>query len=338
MQDLVARVQRVVTEVAAERRLPLAADKEESTVLRGGCGRKKRRKNGLAEKVKWLGVILDDRLDFKEHWRHRIGKARSLLGALGGVGNSRWGMSLVSWRAAYTGMVRAVASWGVEIGWRGQKEWRHEMTLLQNVAMHKTLGVVKGSSGRKVNAIAAVEDVETFAKAATGRFLARTLCYPPRAGVGMVDEGIAGKGRLSLKGDCWRGHVDVVDLGPCKSSTSEVWERVIKEAGEGRLVVYTDGSRDGDGRVRGGWHALGNGAGSIAVGSIATVWDGEVAGIRQALRMAQEVDMLVLSDSTAALQAIKRAAHDGRGRTSDLVEVHQQQRIFRQVRHDDQAQ
>ena len=128
--------------VAAEPRLPLAADKEESVVLRGGCGRKKRRKSGLNEKVKWLGLILDDRLDFKEHWRHQIGKSRSLLGALGGVGNSRWGMSLISWRAGYMGMFRAVASWGVEISWRGQKEWRQEMTLLQNAAMRKTLGAV----------------------------------------------------------------------------------------------------------------------------------------------------------------------------------------------------
>ena len=53
--------------MAAEQRLPLAADEEESMVLRGGCGRKKMRKNGLAEKVKWLGVIVYDRLDFKEH-------------------------------------------------------------------------------------------------------------------------------------------------------------------------------------------------------------------------------------------------------------------------------
>ena len=37
--------------------------------------------------------------------------------------------------------------------------------------------------------------------------------------------------------------------------------------------------------------------------------------------MAPEVDVLVLSDSMAALQAIKRAACDGRGRTRDLVEV-----------------
>ena len=68
MQDLVTRVQRVVAEVAAEQELSPAADKEESMVLRGGWGRKKNRKNGIAEKVRWLGVILDDRLDFKEHW------------------------------------------------------------------------------------------------------------------------------------------------------------------------------------------------------------------------------------------------------------------------------
>ena len=187
MQDLLTRVQRMVAEVAVERELPLAADNEESMVLRGGCGRKKRRK-GIAEKVKWLGVILDDRLDFKEHWRHRIGKARSLLRACSGVGNSRWGMSPVNWRAAYTGMIRAVASWGVEIGWQGQKEWRQEITLLRNAAMRKTLGAVKGTSRKKANAIAAVEDVETFANAATGRFLARALCDPPWAGIGMVEE------------------------------------------------------------------------------------------------------------------------------------------------------
>lgn len=92
-------------------------------VLRGGEGCKKRR-NWLVEKVRWLGVIFDERLEFAEHWKYRIGKAVSLLGALGGVGNSRCGMSPVSWRAAYTGMIRSVASWSVEIGWRGQREWR----------------------------------------------------------------------------------------------------------------------------------------------------------------------------------------------------------------------
>ena len=41
------------------------------------------------------------------------------------------------------------------------------MTLLPNAAMRKALRAVKGSSGGQANAIAAVEDVETFAKVAT---------------------------------------------------------------------------------------------------------------------------------------------------------------------------
>ena len=179
---------------------------------------------------------------------------------------------------------------------------------------------MKGSSGRTANTIAAVEDVETFARAASGRFLACTLCDPSRAGIGVVDKRSGGQGHLSLGGDCWHGCMDVIDLGPCKSSSPAVWEWAIREAGEERMVVYTDCSRDGDGRVGGGLHARGNGAGRVAVGNIATVWDGEVAGIRQALRMAPEIDILVLSDSTAALHAIKHAARDGRGHSRDLVD------------------
>lgn len=214
-------------------------------------------------------------------------------------------MSPVSWRAVYTGMVRVVASWRVEIEWRGQKEWRHEMTLLQNAARRKTLRAVRASSGRKASAIAAGEDVETFARAATGRFLARTLCDPSRVGIGMVNAVIAREGQLSVGGGCWRGRVEVIDLGPCKTSGAAEWEGAIEEDSIGRLVVYTDGSRNDDGRVGGRWHALGNGAGSVAVGIIAAVWDREVEGIRQALRMASEVDLLVLSDSTAALRAVE---------------------------------
>ena len=60
--------------------------------------------------MKWLGVILDEDLDFGPYWEARIAKARNLLGGLDGVGSSRWGMSPFSWRQAYTGMIHSVAS------------------------------------------------------------------------------------------------------------------------------------------------------------------------------------------------------------------------------------
>ena len=143
VEELLDRVSRTLKEVAGERGLPLAGDKEERLVLRDKLGRRGRR--GVVEKVKWLGVILEEDLDFGPHWEYRIRKARSLLGALEGVGSSRWGMSRLSWRQAYTGMIRSVASWGIEVGWRGQKEWRVEMEKLQYAALRKCTGAVVGA-------------------------------------------------------------------------------------------------------------------------------------------------------------------------------------------------
>lgn len=170
------------------------------------------------------------------------------------------------------------------------------MTLVQNAALRKNLGGVRGSSGKKMNAIAAVENVETFVKAASRGFLAWTLCNPLRAGVGQVEEDLAQEGELSFGGSCCREGVHIIDVGPYKTSDPTLWEEAVKCAAERRLVVYTDGSRDDGGRVGGGWYADDNGASSVAVGNVATVWDGEVAGIRQALRLALDMDILALTD------------------------------------------
>ena len=74
MQNLVVRVHKMVAQVARKHGLPLAVDKEESMVLRGGEGRKTRR-SGMAEKVKWRCVILDEHLDFRQYWKYRIVEA-----------------------------------------------------------------------------------------------------------------------------------------------------------------------------------------------------------------------------------------------------------------------
>lgn len=58
-----------------------------------------------------------------------------------------------------------------------------------------------------------------------------------------------------------------------------MWDAAIADAANRDMVVHTDGSKDQEGRVGGGCHADGNGAGSVAVGLVAMVWDGKVAGI-----------------------------------------------------------
>ena len=51
------------------------------------------------------------------------------------------------------------------------------------------------------------------------------------------------------------------------------------------------------------------------VGEKATVWDGEIAAIREGLQLHPLDDVLILSDSQASLLAIKKARRMGRSRT-----------------------
>ena len=103
-------------------------------------------------------------------------------------------------------MIRSVASWGVEVGCRGQRGWREEIESLQYAALRKCTGAVLGSRKMLVRKVAAVEDVEMFARTVAGRFLARIMCDPVRAGVVAVDDLVlGGKRELSLGGACCRG-------------------------------------------------------------------------------------------------------------------------------------
>ena len=60
----------VIKEVAEEFGLPLEDSKEEHLLLK----RNNQRKGGRVKKwVKWLGIILDEDLEFDVHWKSRIG-------------------------------------------------------------------------------------------------------------------------------------------------------------------------------------------------------------------------------------------------------------------------
>ena len=127
MKKGLGEVDTVVNRVAAKWNLPLEKEKLEEIVFNpGGRGSGRKKKRAETERVQWLGIIIDENLEFDHHRKSRIEKVRKLLGALSGIGNSQWGISPGSWRQLYTGMVRVIALWGAELGWRGQKEWRKQ--------------------------------------------------------------------------------------------------------------------------------------------------------------------------------------------------------------------
>lgn len=118
MDFLLSVVDAIINMVAEKHHLLLEKSKHGGLVLR----RKRRKKNKEVKMIKWLGIIMDESLTFKEHWKARIQKARNMLGRCRGIGNTQWGISPTSWRNLYTGMIRAIALWGAELGWRDQRD------------------------------------------------------------------------------------------------------------------------------------------------------------------------------------------------------------------------
>ena len=119
--------------------------------------------------------------------------------------------------------------------------------------------------------------------------------------------------------------VPEVKLQAQADSKAEVWTEAINQAREycEAAGVYTDGSMNEDGTVGGGWYVEGGRKlGGVTLGKLATVWDGEVCGVRGALEDApSETNVLILSDSQAAIAAVKKAGHSGKARTRDLKVV-----------------
>jgi len=134
-----------------------------------------------------------------------------------------------------------------------------------------------------------------------------------------------GHERMSYGGRVEKVDVPEVMLQAQADSKAEVWTEAINQAREycDATGVYTDGSMSEYGVVGAGWYVEGRkGVGEVTLGKLATVWDGEVCGVREALEDApSESNILILSDSQAAIAAVKKAGRTGRARTADLRRV-----------------
>ena len=174
MELLLKRIDEVVNRIAKENHLHLKESKHETLVL----SKKRRQKNKDVKWVKWIAIIIDESLSFKEHWKSRIAKARKMLGQLNGLGNLMWEISANSWRSAYAGMLRAVALWGAELGWRGQRNWEEEFEKLQYQALKKCVYMIHGSRRELVSQIAAVESRRMALDAAQARVMGKLMRNP----------------------------------------------------------------------------------------------------------------------------------------------------------------
>ena len=97
----------------------------------------------------------------------------------------------------------------------------------------------------------------------------------------------------------------------------------IGKAGIGGAYIFSGGNLLETGCVSGGAFIVGpEGTESeeeISIGDIATVWDGEVAGMAGGLARMRQV--IILADSKAAIAAVKKAGRTGKARSRHLRET-----------------
>ena len=152
---------------------------------------------------------------------------------------------------------------------------------------------------------------------------------PPHLKKPTVADRLLAQAGVKLKEEIeWGGDTDRYELQETKlqcgpSTPTTTWEKAISLTK--RTPIYTDGSRSEEGVVGGGYY-LQQGQLGVRVGTMATVWDGEITGMKLGLRAAGNTDekVIILSDSKAAIQAIINAGRRGKARTRDQAHLVQQ--------------
>jgi ribonuclease HI len=95
--------------------------------------------------VRWLGILFDDALSFKQHVSFRAGQATSAFFRMCRLANSERGLSAFAMRQLYMACVVSVADYGSPIYWKDQVFIESKLQSLQNLALRKILGTFRTS-------------------------------------------------------------------------------------------------------------------------------------------------------------------------------------------------
>src|SRR5436189_5714380 len=95
--------------------------------------------------VRWLGIWLNLKLNFKEHVEKKIVDAIKVFHQIAKLLNTERGLSFQAMRQLYIACIVSIADFVVPIWWNNQKFLLDKFQKLQNLALRKILGAFKTS-------------------------------------------------------------------------------------------------------------------------------------------------------------------------------------------------
>jgi len=139
------------------------------------------------EGTRWLGMWLDDMLDLKDYTKMTLAKARRAQNRARSLMNKK-GLSTGSCQRIQVAAVQAVALYGAELWWRGQKDRAQKIQKVLNEAGRRVTRCVRTTPQGALMNDAELWPVEAFLKNRLRRYKMRQMMMPDATGGGIMLE------------------------------------------------------------------------------------------------------------------------------------------------------
>ena len=270
-----------------------------------------------SQSARYLGIDIDEKLDFKTHITSKIKKAKALLFKIKGSIGKLWGPSPNLMRLMYVMMVRPMITYGSIVWAKRARFFQPQLGRLQRLIMLCMAPMAKSTPTLGLEVIGGLMPLDLLVKGEAIKTMARISKRNPVIWDGVGD----GQHRGHL---IWSRHaavdagVESVSLDTASKTRS--WDKryVVDESTFGHgipdvetgLCCFTDGSRI---KSRTGWGFRLSRQGEVIAEVIhnmdgkATVFQAEVEAIRCAVERAMTLEddnLTIYSDSQAALKAL----------------------------------
>ena len=271
----------------------------------------------LSDNVKYLGVLLDKKLNWNTHLEQVIGKATNTLWICNKTFGKQWGLKpkMIHW--IYSAIVRPRITYASLVWWPKTKERgaQDKLEKLQRLATLSITGAMRSTPTKALEALLFMLPLHQFIQLEAEKSALRI------------------KRLLKLFAGDLTGHLNIlktIRINPLVTNNEDwmekrynferryqivkperdVWERGGPDLRPGSIVFYTDGSKMND-RVGAGVTGPGVDL-SIPMGRWPTVFQAEVQAILECSviclrRKYRHSNICIMSDSQAALNALKSA-------------------------------
>lgn len=268
----------------------------------------------LSNEARYLGIILDSKLNWRSNIEERARKASVALYACKRMVGVRWGLGpkVVHW--LYTAIVRPILTYGVLVWWTAMEKncYFNKLTRIQRAACVSITGAISSTPTAALEVMLHLLPLDLYCRsqAAISAVRLKEAGWWKGRQVGhatIIQE--TGDIRYNRSTDYQVPTLDFSRNFEIKVPSREEWERQ-DVIGEGETAIYTDGSKMSEGTGAGVYSSYWGFSESYRLPDECSVFQAELTAVFQAALLVavsdeSNKDITIYTDSQAAIKALE---------------------------------